>query len=210
MKGFTKIGVLLIVTAFVAGGVVYWLSHEGPASKTMVTVESIRKVAQLATVEYSLSTLVEKEFKSSIAIKKVHSSTLLALYSGRVRGWVNLDKVQIKLNKESDKASSDGEVRRVATIHFPRGSIAVKDVAIDPDMDHMTERVIWKRTGFNPPTDNQREGVRRKAMRTILKTAIEKGIVQKTKANAKMILTEFLAGFGIEAEVSFDKKAYDP
>lgn len=86
----------------------------------------------------------------------------------------------------------------------------VKDVAIDPDLDHMTERVIWKKTGFNPPTDNQREGVRREAMKTILKTAIDKGIVEKTKANATMILSEFLGGFGIEADVTFDEKAHDP
>ncbi|WP_300464849.1 DUF4230 domain-containing protein [Desulfobacula sp.] len=71
--------------------------------------------------------------------------------------------------------------------------------------------LYWQTTtGFEPPTDNQREGVRREAMKTILKTAIDKGIVEKTKANATMILSEFLRGFGIEANVTFDEKAYDP
>jgi len=210
MKQFNKIGVLIIVTAIVAGGAVYWLSHKRQDEKTMVTVDSIRKVAQLATVEYSLSTLVEKTFRSSYGLGKTDSSTLLALYSGRVRGSVNLEKVQIELKKNDSVASKEGDVRRLASIHFPPGSIEVKDVAIDPDLDHMTERVIWKKLGFKGPTDNQREGVRRKAMKTILKTAIKKGIVEKTKANAEMILSEFLRGFGIEADITFDKKAYVP
>ena len=177
------------MTVIVAGGAVYRLSQKGSGARTMVTVESIRKVAKLATVEYSLSTLVEKTFRSSIGIKKVDSSTLLALYFGRVRGSVNLEKVQIELKKDDTGASNEGDVHRLASIHFPRGSIVVKDVAIYPDLDHMTERVIWKKLGFNGSTENQREGVRRKAMKTILQTAIKKGIVQKIKANAKMILS---------------------
>jgi hypothetical protein len=52
--------------------------------------------------------------------------------------------------------------------------------------------------------------VRRQAYKTILNKAIEIGIVEKTKSNAIMILSEFLGGFGIEADITFDEKAYDP
>jgi hypothetical protein len=44
----------------------------------------------------------------------------------------------------------------------------------------------------------------------IREAAIDNGIVDKTKENAKTFLRSFIAPFGYEAIVTFDEKAYDP
>jgi hypothetical protein len=203
---WTQVVLLVVIVAVVSGGSAYWLTPRGVDAR--VTVQSIRKVAQLATVEYRLSTLLEKKFRSNWGLGTCDSSKMLAYYTGTVKGSIDLEKIEIQLKNADVGASDVGDGRGRATIHFPRGSIVIKDVALVPGEDSMREIVTWKKAGFNGPSDSQRERVRQEALKTILQTAIKQGIVEKTKDNAKIILSEFLGGFGIEADVTFDEEAY--
>lgn len=200
---------LVILVAVVSVGGTYWLTRKGPGARVTVTVQSIRKVAQLATVEYRLSTLMEKTFRSSYGFGTTDSSKMLAYYTGTVKGSIDLEKIEVQLKDADVGASDEGDGRRRASIHFSRGSIVVKDVALIPGEDSMREMVTWVRPAFQGPTDNQRERVRQEALRTILETAIKTGIIEKTKENGRTILSEFLRGFGIQADITFDEKAYD-
>ena len=201
-----RVALLVILVAVVSGGSAYWLKSKGVDAK--VTVLSIRKIAQLATVEYRLSTLLEKTFRSSYLVGTCDSSKMIAYYTGAVKGSIDLDKIEVQLKNTDAGASDTGDDRGHALIHFPRDSIVIKDVALIPGEDSMREIVTWVKAGFNGPTDNQREGVRQEALKTILQTAIKQGIIEKTKENAKMILSEFLGGFGIKADITFDENAY--
>jgi hypothetical protein len=203
-----KMVLTMVLVAVVSAGVAYWLTSKGADTKVTVTVQSIRKIAHLATVEYRLSTLQERTFRSSYGLGTTDSSKMLAYYTGTVKGSIDLEKIEVQLEDADVRTSEKDDGRRHASIHFPRGSIVIKDVALVPGEDSMREIVTWKRTGFNGPSDNQREAVRQEALKTILQTAIKQGIVEKTKENARMILSEFLSGFGIEADITFDEKAY--
>ncbi|MBN1379491.1 MAG: DUF4230 domain-containing protein [Gammaproteobacteria bacterium] len=204
-----KMTLVVVLVAVVSGGGAYWLASKGSDTRTTVTVQSIRKIAQLATVEYRLSTLQERTFRSSYGLANTDSSKMLAYYTGTVKGSIDLEKIEVQFEDAAVQSPDKDDGRPHASIHFPRGSIVIKDVALVPGVDSMREIVTWKRAGFKGPSDNQREKVRQDALKAILQTAIKQGIVDKTKENAAMILSEFLGGFGIKADITFDEKAYD-
>ncbi len=200
-----KAGLVLVAVAVASTSVTYWLTPKGP--EAVVTVQSIRKIAQLATVEYHLSTFLDETFKSSIGIGDVDSSRMIAYYTGAVKGFVDLEKVDLR--QIAAKVSDTGEPRGRVAIHFGRGSVVVSGVEFVPGTDSMKEEVVWTKTLFNPPSDNQREAMRRTALQAIRDAAIERGIVDKTMENARLVLSEFVAGFGLTAEITFDENAYD-
>lgn len=74
----------------------------------------------------------------------------------------------------------------------------------------MKEVICEVKTGFNPPTDAQREALRTEALSEIRKAALNQGIVEQTIENAKTALSEFTGALGIEAVIEFDEDAYDP
>ena len=200
MKQSSKIMIVIIVTALVAGGVGYLLTQKGPDVR--VTVQSIRKIASLATVEYRLAALMDKTYRSQGVFKKVDSSRMIAYYTGAVKGSVDLEKTDIGISDEADG--------RHVSIHFKRGSIVVSGVEIIPGEDSMREITCNVKQFFKPPTDNQREALRQEALKIIKQKAIEQGIIDKTKENAKTVLSEFVGAFGLQAVIEFDEKAYDP
>ena len=200
MKQLTKMVMLLIVTALVAGGVAYSLAPKGPDAR--VTVQSIRKIAHLATVEYRLAALMDQAYYSDAVFTNVRSSRMIAYYTGAVKGSVDLEKTDIDVTDEAE----GGRV----SIHFNRGSIMISGVEIVPGEDSMKEILCEKKTGFNPPTENQREGLRQKALKIIRQKAIEQGIIDKTIENATTVLSEFVGALGLQAVIEFDENAYDP
>jgi hypothetical protein len=200
MKQWIKIAVLVIVTAMVAGGISYWLTQRGPDAR--VTVQSIRKIAYLATVEYRLAALMDQTYQSQSLFTKVDSSRMIAYYTGTVKGSVDLEKADIAI----DDHPNGGRV----SIHFKPGSIVVSGVEIIPGEDSYKEITCYTKPLFNPPTDNQRERLRGAALNIIRQKAIDQGIVDKTIANAKTVLSEFVGAFGLQAVIEFDANAYDP
>lgn len=204
MSKTIKIAMLLIVTALVAGGVSYYLSRSTHAN-VRVTVESIRKVAELATVEYRLAAILDKKYFSNIGfgIKK-QTDYLIAIYTGAVRGRVNLENATVDIQKKADG--------NYVSIHFKRGSVLISGVEVDPEKDHFEmiscqgERWI----GTKGASDGQRRRLQKEGLRSIRESAIKTGIVEKTKENAKAVLSDFLGALEYRAVITFDEKAYDP
>ncbi|MDA8141553.1 MAG: DUF4230 domain-containing protein [Desulfobacteraceae bacterium] len=200
MKQLAKMAVVAVITALVVMGVSYWLTQRGPDVR--VTVQSIRKIAYLATVEYRLAALMDQTYRSQSLFTKVDSSRMIAYYTGTVKGSVDLDKADITIDNQP-------EVGRV-TIHFKPGSIVVSGVEIIPGEDSYKEITCYTKPLFNPPTDEQRDRLRGDALKIIRQKAIDQGIVAKTMENAKTVLSEFVGAFGLQAMIEFDEKAYDP
>ena len=198
-------GFLLVVTALVAGGVSHWLSRSTQAD-VRVTVESIRKVAELATVEYRLAAIVEKKYHSDLWIfGDVESDHLFGLYTGAVRGRVDLENATVDIQNEAD-----GDY---VSIHFKRGSVLISGVEIDPEKDHFELISIEGRSRISftaGATDGQRKALQQVALREIRESAIKTGIVEKTMSNAITVLSDFLGALGYRATVTFDEDAYDP
>src|SRR5512138_2316074 len=121
MKSAKWIVAALLVLAVAAGGfgLARWLGPKGPATNISVNVESIRKIAQLATVEYRLSTLVERTFRSSYGLGTCDSSKMLAYYTGTVKGSVDLGKIALEVKDAAPAGEAAVPARRKATIRFP-------------------------------------------------------------------------------------------
>lgn len=98
MKKTTTIMILVVVIALIAGGVtVTYLLTRKDSSDVRVTVQSIQKIAELATVEYRLAVFMDHTYKSKVLVTQVDSSRMIAYYTGAVRGSVNLENTEIVL-----------------------------------------------------------------------------------------------------------------
>ncbi len=204
MSKTIKIAVLIVVTALVAGGVSYYLLRSTHAN-VRVTVESIRKVAELATVEYRLAATLDEKYTSNIGFgKRVQTDYLIAIYTGAVRGRVNLENATVNIQKKADG--------NYVSIHFKRGSVLISGVEVDPEKDNFEiiscQGVRW--IGTKGASDSQRRDLQQKGLRSIRESAIKTGIVEKTKENAKAVLSDFLGALEYQAVITFDEKAYDP
>jgi hypothetical protein len=204
MSKTIKIAVLLIVTALVAGGVSYYLSRSTHAN-ARVTVESIRRVAELATVEYRLAAILDQKYYSDMGFgRKSQTDYLIAIYTGAVRGHVDLENATVDIQKKAD-----GDY---VSIHFKRGSVVIYGVTIDPEKDHFEILTCQGRRPLFTKGANRSEynALEKLALKSIIESAIKTGIVEKTKENAKTVLSDFVGALGYHAVVTFDEKAYDP
>lgn len=203
----TKIAILVIVTALVTAvvaiGVSTWLRRPTPDYVT-VTVESIHKVAQVATVKYHSAAWMERTFHSDIipGLWDVESDLVLAYYTGTVTGSVDLENAKIGIEKKSDG--------NYVSIHFPPGSVKISGVEIDPERDVLKMISCGGKFYTKKMTPVQREHLEKDTLNAIKNAALDGGIVEKTKSNAEDVLTEFLGSLGYQAKITFDKNAYDP
>ena len=206
-------GVLLVlVTALVVGGAVYRLK---PSTEVDVTVilQKMRDISELATTEWTLSAFVEQEFKSKLVDlpkpleflePKIESDFVIGCFTGTVRGSVDVGKAKIDL-QETAKG-------REISIYFPHNSILISEA----DLDNEKSKLISCRERskgvqlLHAANEAQRRGMRSRAEAEIRTTAIQYGIVDKTKKNAEAVLSNFVSPFGYRVKVSFDEKAYDP
>lgn len=195
--------VLVILTAIVAGGIVYLLKPSEQVH-TSVTVEQIKAIAKLGTAEYTVSAVRDQGFES----RGIHgySDWVVVICRGKVIGSVNMDKVTVDVNEAADD--------RHVSIRFGPGSVEVSGVEFDPN-DSEPVRVIscHEKMGNimgKPANADQRTKMQTDAMKDIRKAAIGAGIVKSTMENAEVALSAFISSFGYRATITFDEKAYDP
>jgi hypothetical protein len=194
---------LVLVTALIVGGTVYWLK---PSTKVdvSVTIEQMRKIARLATTEWTMSSFAEKDFYHKTGIlppwKTIQTDYVIARCRGKVTGAVDMEKAQIEVQE-----------RRHVSIHFPRGSVVVSDPQIDT-LETISARgkIHGEWLVYEGATEAQKKEVEREALEKIKQTAIEEGIAQTTIDNAKTVLGEFVRSLGYEATITFDEPAYSP
>ncbi len=197
-----KIAMLIIAAALVAGGVTYWLA-QSTHPDARITVEGIRRVAELATVEYRLAAMVDQTYESSAWIfGDFESDHLIAMYTGAVRGRVDLDNATV-----GTQSDADGDY---VSIHFKRGSVLISGVEIDPEKDQFDLISCGGVNLGSSATDGQRKALRKEALSKIIETAFKTGIVEKTIENATTALSTFVSALGYRAVVTFDEHAYDP
>jgi len=204
MRKWIPVVLLMVATAVIAGFVAYQLKPSAETRVT-VTVEKIRKIAHLATVEYTLTGFARQVFTSSIGFgQRKPSDYVISYCTGKITGRVDLEKATVDIQE-------GGDVPQVS-IHFERGSIVVSDVEVRPG-DIETISVRDELTGlfpFKAAGNAQRNGVQDKALEQIRQAAIDSGIVEKTKENAQTVLGDFLGSLGYQATITFDENAYDP
>lgn len=150
-------------------------------------IDKIQALSRLETVHYELEKVVSG--KSSGPLPDfLTSDKILLVAHGEVIAGVDLSQVMT-----SDIKVVSGTV----TIRLPDSEIFVS--TLDNDKTYVYDR----QTGiFNKPDPNLETDIRRVAEQEITKTAMEDGILEKAKENAKGVLRALILGLGYK-EVEF-------
>lgn len=185
----------MLAVAIVVGAGVYWFTkHGGGGSTTIVTVEQIKKIAQLATIDYRLSVTHYHE-KPPVGLEWLPAK-LFATVRGDIKGSVDMKKADIKItNEESEKS---------VKIFFPKGSVVISNPEIGAkDVTFLT---CSNPNPFHPLKDKDFTAAQREAIKAMIKTANDDGIRVKTAREATVILGNFLTALGFNSEITFEDK----
>jgi len=182
--------ITIIVAALVGVGAMYiYTSFADESSQTKVTVNSIRKIAELATIEYTMSVIKEQTKKKKFLEWK--NARFLVLLTGKVKGSVDLNLADVKIDKENKKV----------TIAFRKDAVKVSDPEIGPDDIKII--TVSDPNILHKLNDNDRNKGQAAAIKLLRETALEKGIVNQTKTQAKVVIENFLAALGYQSVISF-------
>ena len=184
--------VFTIIASIIVGVAAMYLYAEtmGDKSQTYVTVNSIQKVAKLATVEYNVSAIVERKKELKVVLKW-KTAKFLVLLSGIVTGSVDLKNASIDIDKENKEVD----------IVFGKGAVKVSQPASSPDdakFITITDRKLFKRLNSDDFTAGYKA-----ANKKLRKTALADGIINKTKAEATELISNFLTSLGYSSSIKF-------
>ena len=192
-----KTSVIAIVIAAILGavvsiGIMYGLTRDkGDKTDVRVAVDDIKEIARLATVEYHMSTVYDKEL--ALHFLEWIPNRLLILLTGVVQGSVDLNLADIQLPAADAKTVS---------IKFKKGAVVISNPSIGPkDIKVMTLSNV---NVFHPISDDDRNKAQDEAIKLLKKSAMDAGIVAKTANEAKILLTRFLGGLGYTATIEFE------
>jgi hypothetical protein len=195
MNNLKTIIVLVVVVAIAAGGLVYLLTRDsGGKTDIIVNVEDIKKIAQLATIEYHLSVFVHEE-KERAKYEWLKADYYVFMV-GKVTGAVDLNQAKIEVSHDPKN--------RMVKITFKKGAVLVKDPELgehaitmvkcaDPNVFHKISAADWQKA-----TEDARVKLKQ--------TAIDDGIMNKTADEAKVVLTTFLQSLGYASQIEFEDK----
>lgn len=184
--------ILTIIGSLIVGVVAMYLysNMQDNSAGSYVTVNSIKKVAKLATIEYNVS-VVEERKKELKVVLKWKTAKFLVLLSGIVTGSVDLKNAEIDINKETKKVS----------IVFGKDAVKVSQPASDPKAAKfitITDRALFKRLNSADFTAGYEA-----ANNKLRNTALADGIVKKTKDEAVELISNFLLSLGYSANIKF-------
>jgi hypothetical protein len=192
MGVWKMLGVAALIVGIVAGAVYLLTQYSAGKAEVTVTIEEIKQVAQLATVEYTISDAYKWEKPKKWYETK--NLELMVLARGKVKGSVDLEKMQLEVSDETDE-------KRVTLIFGP-GAILISDPEICSagcirtyDMKDVNL--------FTDLTDEDRNKQLNAAVGCLKQAALEDGIREKTAAEAKVVLTRFLEHLGYVADIRF-------
>lgn len=196
MWKYITIAVLVVIIGVGA----YFLLSQNSGGKTdvTVTVEGIKEVAQLATMEYTISEVVKVTLPKQIY--EWQNAQFLVLLTGKVVGNVDLDKLKVDVIKDADQAT--------ANLAFEKGAILTQNPQVGPgDLKIIT---INDPNVFNKINDDNRNQAFNCAFSQMLKAAEEQDIRKKTADEAQAVLTRFLKEMGFEAKITFADEDLKP
>jgi len=145
-------------------------------------VEKIRQLSRLETVEYSLDKIVEGERQSAYLPNFLAGDKLLLVAHGEVIAGIDLGQF-----KAGDVQVNGDTVH----VRLPAAQILTTRI------DNGRTRVYSRTTGLLVPTDpNLESEVRQTAEQQIAQAALEDGILEKARQNARTSVTALLYGLG--------------
>jgi Protein of unknown function (DUF4230) len=148
-------------------------------------VQSVRKIAKLATVEIVVADVVRYEEVKTFLFLDIPKSATLRI-RGRVLGGFDLDR------GAAIRADPD---RKIVRVVLPRPGI----VAIDPHIEWFDEKSGW----LNPITPEDRTRWLLWARGELGRSARAAGLEEKAKAHARELIGASAAAFGWKAEITF-------
>ena len=184
MMGFARVakgGLWGRVAAFVTGRP----ARFDVSSPTVV--EKIRQLSRLETVEYSLDKIVEGERQSAYLPDFLAGDKLLLVAHGEVIAGIDLGQF-----KAGDVAVNGDAVH----VRLPAAQILTTRI------DNSRTRVYSRTTGLLVATDpNLESEVRKIAEQQIAQAALDDGILEKARQNARTSVTALLYGLGFRTVV---------
>ena len=110
--------VSVLAIAVIAGGLVFFVTRDDPTSSSLVTVDQIRNIARISTVEYHVSEFYRGEVGRGSVEGAIYVSAV-------VTGSVDIDRARIEIDSNPDRPR--------ATITIPKGSVHISDPETCPE-----------------------------------------------------------------------------
>ncbi len=155
------------------------ISDQAPA-----VISSIQRLQRLESVNYSMDKIVESAKESDYLPDFLAGDRLLLVVHGQVIAGVDLGKLQT-----SNVSTTEHSVR----VHLPDAEIFVVN------LDNAGTHVYSRTTGLLVPEDSNLEAeTRAKATEQIKQAALDGGILNKARDNARATITTMLQGMGFE------------
>jgi hypothetical protein len=183
----------LLVAVGIGYGVKQWIDNKNKTVKTTsVTIDQIKKIAQLSTVEYYVSTFVQ--VKKGKAWYEWKYAKFIVFLKGMITGSVDLEAADIRIPTDTQK--------KHVIIKFKKTDIKISNPAIGPnDISVIT---VSDPQLFHPITDEDRNKATADAITELMKVAKDNKIEYKTAEQAKKYLSGFLDALGYTSEIKFD------
>ena len=190
-SGSRLVGFLLgFMTAALLVTIGWWVSSSRSSRIVRVdasrpsVVSQIQKLQRLETVVFGMDKIVVGERESKYLPKFLAGDRLLLIVFGEVTAGIDLSGVQVG---DVDVDPEGPAIR----LKVPAPEI------FSTRLDNERTRVYSRETGLFSRVDPDLEtDVRREAERQVRQAAVESGIMDTAKTNARTTLTSFLQGLG--------------
>jgi hypothetical protein len=150
-------------------------------------VEMVRQLSRMETVEYSLDKIVEGERQNAYLPDFLVGDKLLLVAHGEVIAGIDLAQL-----KSGDVLVSGDSVQ----LQLPAAQILTTRI------DNVRTRVYSRTTGLLVSSDpNLESSVRQTAEQQIAQAALDDGILEKARQNARTSVTALLYGLGFRTVV---------
>ena len=191
-KYVVSIVIAAVLGAVVAVGVLYGLSRDkGGKTDVILAIDDIKEIAQLATVEYHISTFLDR--KKRRQWYEWLDARYIVFLKGVVKGSVDLNLADVQLPAAGTKTVS---------IRFKKGAVIVSNPEIG--RDDIRFITVSDPNVINRISDADRNRAQGDAIAALKKAATDAGIVEKTAREAQILLTKFLGGLGYTAKIELE------
>jgi len=151
-----------------------------------IVVQKIQRLNRLETVVYSLDTIVEGAHSSPVLPDLLAGDRLILIVHGQSVAGIDLSK----LRPEDVRIDSGGRSIRVT---LPESQLFTTAI------DNQHTRVYARSTGLLVPADqNLESNTRAKAEEQLQKAALDDGILDAARKNARATVTTLLYGLGFQ------------
>jgi len=156
-----------------------------------VIVEKIQSLNRLETVVYSLDTVVEGERSTPLLPDLLAGDKLLLIVHGQSVAGIDLSQ----LKPEDIRIDSPGPNRAGSTIHVTLPASQI----FTTSLDEQRTRIYSRTTGLLVPADpNLESDTRAKAQQQLQQAALQDGILDVARKNARATIATLLSSLGFE------------